>query len=319
MMFMAATSETPISIAVYGLGKIALDQHIPAIEASKDFQLAATISQSKAIPSIPSFSTLQELADSLIEVDAIALCMPPHPRHQIAMKVIDAGHDLLLEKPPCATVHESEALFDAAQNAGVALFASWHSKFAPMVDMAREWIDENGCDHFRIIWKENVLEWHPGQKWVSKSGGFGVLDPGINAFSILNAIFDLDFVFEKVSFNKPSNWETPIAASFQMRATTGLVGEVSFDWLTSGPDIWEIRFFSGSDKMVLSHGGHKMFVNDAPVKAQLPYTDEYPVLYDHFAKLLRNRISDFNITPLQFVERLYESARWNEVKAFNIA
>ena len=55
---MGANSKAPISIAVYGLGKIAFDQHIPAIEASNDFQLAATISQSKAIAGIPSFSTL---------------------------------------------------------------------------------------------------------------------------------------------------------------------------------------------------------------------------------------------------------------------
>lgn len=316
---MGADSYKPISIAVCGLGKIAFDQHIPAIESSKDFQLAATVSQSKAIPGVPSFLSLQELADSLIEVDAIALCMPPDPRHKLAMKAIDAGYDLLLEKPPCATVHESETLFNAAQNAGVTIFASWHSKFAPMVDSAREWVSENECDHFQVVWNERVLKWHPGQKWVSEPGGFGVLDPGINAFSILNAIFDLDFVFEKVLFNKPSNWETPIAASFQMRATTGLVGEGTFDWLTTGPDIWEIRFFSGSNKMVLSHGGHKMFVNDAPVDIELPQNGEYTALYNHFAKLLRTRISDFNIAPLQFVERLYEGARWKEVEAFDVA
>lgn len=315
---MGANSEELISIAVYGLGKIAIDQHIPAIKASNDFQLAATISQSKAIPGVPSFSTLQELADSLIEVDAIALCMPPKPRHQIAMKLIGAGYDLLLEKPPCETVDEAETLFSAAQKAGVTVFASWHSKFAPMVDMAREWIDENGCNHFQVVWNENVLHWHPGQTWVSEPGGFGVLDPGINAFSILNAIFNLDFVFEKVSFNKPSNWKTPITASFQMRATTGLVGEVNFDWLTLGSDIWEFRFFSGSNKMVLSHGGHKMLVNDAPVSARLRQNGEYTALYNYFADLIRKRISDFDIAPLQFVEQLFEGASWKEVEAFNI-
>jgi D-galactose 1-dehydrogenase len=316
---MGANSKAPISIAVYGLGKIAFDQHIPAIEASNDFQLAATISQSKAIPSIPSFSTLQELTDSLIEVDAIALCMPPHPRHQIAMKLIEADYDLLLEKPPCANLRESEAVFDAAQNAGVTIFASWHSKFAPMVNMAREWVDENGCDYFQVVWNENVLKWHPGQKWVSQSGGFGVLDPGVNALSIIDVVFDANFSFEEIIFHRPSNWETPIAASFQMRAQSDLVGEVNFDWLTSREDIWEIRFFSGSSKMVLSHGGHKMTVDDAPVGAELPQTGEYTALYNYFANLLRNKTSDFDTAPLRFVEQLYEGARWREVEAFNIA
>lgn len=316
---MGVNSDEPISIAVYGLGKIAFDQHIPAIEASNDFHLAATISQSKTIPDVPYFSTLNELAESPTEVDAIALCMPPNPRHRLAMKVIDAGYDLLLEKPPCATVHEAETLFDAAQNASVTIFASWHSKFAPMVAMAREWVSENECDHFQVVWNENVIKWHPGQKWVSESGGFGILDTGINAFSILNAIFDLDFFFEKVSFKRPLNWETPISASFQMRSTTGLVGEVNFDWLVPGSDIWEIRFFSKSNKMVLSQGGHKMFINDAPVSAQLPENGEYTALYNHFSHLIRNRLSDFDTAPLRFVEKLYEGARWKEVEAFDVA
>ena len=316
---MAATSEEPISIAVYGLGKIAFDQHIPAIECSDNFQLAATVSETKAIPGVPSFSSLQELAESRIEVDAVALCMPPHPRYHIALTVIEAGYDLLLEKPPCATVHESDAIFDAAQKAGVTIFASWHSRFAPMVDKAREWIVEKGCDNFQVVWNENILKWHPGQKWVSQSGGFGVLDPGVNALSIIDVVFDADFSFEEIVFHKPSNWETPIAASFRMRAQSGFVGEVDFDWLTSGKDVWEIRFFSGSNKMVLSHGGHKMFVNGEPVKAQLPHTDEYTALYNHFAELLRTRISDFDTAPLRFIERLYEGARWKEVEAFNIA
>ena len=316
---MGVNSKAPISIAVHGLGKIAFDQHIPAIEASNDFKLAATISQSNTLPKVPSFSTLNELVDSRVEVDAIALCMPPKPRHQLAMKVIEAGYDLLLEKPPCATVHESETLFNAAQNAGVTIFASWHSKFAPMVDMAREWVSENGCDHFQVVWNENVLKWHPGQKWVSQSGGFGVLDPGVNALSIIYALFDTDFSFEKIIFYRPSDWETPIAASFQMRARSDLVGEVNFDWLTSDEDIWEIRFFSGSNKMVLSHGGHKMFINDAPVGAQLPEMDEYTALYNHFSDLVRNKISDFDTAPLRFVEQLYEGAVWEEVEAFDIA
>ena len=316
---MGAHSKAPISIAVYGLGKIALDQHIPAIEASNDFQLAATISRLKAVPGIPSFKTLQDLRDSLIDVDAIALCMPPGPRYQIASEAINAGYDLLLEKPPCATVYEAQSLFDAAQKAGVTIFASWHSRFAPMVDMAREWVDENGCDHFQVVWNENVLKWHPGQEWVSKAGGFGVLDPGINAISILNTIFDLDFDFENILFHKPSNWETPIAASFSTRARSGLVGEVDFDWLTSDEDIWEIRFFSGSNKMVLSHGGHKMFFNDAPVGAQLPKIEEYTSLYNHFSNLVRNKTSDFDTAPLRFVEQMHEEARWIEVEAFKIA
>ena len=51
----------------------------------------------------------------------------------------------------------------------------------------------NGCARAswssgRIIWKEDVHHWHPGQRWIWEPGGFGVFDPGINALSVLTEI-----------------------------------------------------------------------------------------------------------------------------------
>ena len=40
-----------------------------------------------------------------------------------------------------------------------------------------------------ILWHEDVHKWHPGQQWIWEPGGFGVFDPGINAFSIATKIF----------------------------------------------------------------------------------------------------------------------------------
>ena len=70
--------------------------------------------------------------------------------------------------------------------------------------------------------------------------------------------------------------------------------------------------------MVLSHGGHKMFVNDAPISALLPQPGEYTALYNRFYELIRNKTSDFNTAPLEFVARLYEMAYWEEIEAFDI-
>ena len=37
----------------------------------------------------------------------------------------------------------------------------------------------------QVTWKEDIRRWHPGQDWILAAGGFGIFDPGINAFSIL--------------------------------------------------------------------------------------------------------------------------------------
>jgi len=57
------------------------------------------------------------------------------------------------------------------------------ARFTPK--SAREWISERSIDRVTVAWCENVRQWHPGQDWLWRPGGFGVFDPGINALSII--------------------------------------------------------------------------------------------------------------------------------------
>ena len=53
-------------IAVIGVGKIAQDQHLPVIDASDDFELAATVStRGLSHNSLPAFRTPEACADAL--------------------------------------------------------------------------------------------------------------------------------------------------------------------------------------------------------------------------------------------------------------
>ena len=71
-------------IAVIGVGKIAVDQHLPVIDASDDFELAATVStRGVAHGDAPVFRTPAELYAALPDVDLVAVCTPPGVRHQI--------------------------------------------------------------------------------------------------------------------------------------------------------------------------------------------------------------------------------------------
>jgi hypothetical protein len=78
-----------------------------------------------------------------------------------------------------------------AARAGRTLFATWHSRFAPAVEPARQWLTPRRIRSVHINWKEDVRVWHPGQGWIFEPGGLGVFDPGINALSILTRILPL--------------------------------------------------------------------------------------------------------------------------------
>src|SRR3546814_18790106 len=99
-----------VRVAIVGLGKIAHDQHIPAIAASDDFELVAAASLSGTIDAIPVFESVDALLAADIAIDAIAMCQPPQARFEAAAKAIRARKHVLLEKPHGATLAEVEPL-----------------------------------------------------------------------------------------------------------------------------------------------------------------------------------------------------------------
>ena len=81
--------------------------------------------------------------DMLASVDAITVATPTVTHFQIAMDAIQAGKHVLVEKPICPTLDESEKLVKAAEDAGIVLAVGQIERHNPVVKFARESI-ENG-------------------------------------------------------------------------------------------------------------------------------------------------------------------------------
>src|SRR5579871_6898650 len=147
----------------------------------------------------------------------------------------------MLEKPPGGSVSEIAPLLAAAESAKRTLFATWHSRFAPAVEPARERLAGRKLKSVSIIWKEDVRVWHPGQDWIFAAGGFGVFDPGINALSILTHILPRTVFVTRAELGFPTNREAPIVVAMDMSDATGLPIKVEFDFRQTGPQTWDIR------------------------------------------------------------------------------
>src|SRR5207237_7286659 len=131
---------SPIRIAIVGLGKIARDQHLPAIAGTPGIELKAIVSRNASLDGVAHFSTLEEMLAKAPAIDAVALCTPPQVRRAQAAAALAAGKHVLLEKPPGATVSEIAPLVAATAQSGKTLFATWHSRFAPAVEPARAFL-----------------------------------------------------------------------------------------------------------------------------------------------------------------------------------
>ena len=301
----------PMRIAIVGLGKAANDQHLPSVTASDEFELAATVShRGECLNGLPHFPDIESLAASNVELDAVTICTPPQERHHVAQTAIASGWHVLLEKPPAATLAELRALCDAADNAEVSLFASWHAQYGDGVEPARQWLARHEIRGARVDWREDARVWHPGQEWLWRPGGFGVFDPGINALSIVTRILPRPISVDQAELFVPQNCATPIAAVVSCVSEDGFPVDMDMDLREEGPPSWDISVDTDEGELYLSEEGSRLSIAGAD---QLPErTDqhkEYVALYRRFADIIHAGVSDVDFSPLSLVEDIFQKAR----------
>jgi len=304
----------PIRIGFVGLGKIVRDQHLPAIAADSRFILTAGAAPKSTLPGHPSYRDMDAMLAAHPEIDAVAICTPPKVRFRLALAALAAGKHVLLEKPPAASLGETDAIRKAAAGAGRTVFGAWHARYAGAVEAARAWLAERTLTSVRIDWKEDVRRWHPDQEWVWQAGSFGVFDPGINALSILTRLTDEAILMDGAELAFPANRDAPIAARLTMSTAAGARIAATFDWRQTGPQSWDIKLETTSGAARLSAGGARL---EADGRLICDHPDrEYPSLYSAFAQLIAAGQSDLDGEPLRLTADAFMIGRRQTVEPF---
>ena len=309
----------PIRLAVVGMGKIAHDQHLPAIAGTKYFDLVATVDRhGEGEDGVPFFGSIEELAASDVEVDAVAICTPPQVRHDIAHFALEQGWHTLLEKPPGATLAEVVALRETAKERERTLFTAWHSRYAAGVEPARRWLADRRILRAKITWREDVRVWHPGQHWIWQPGGFGVFDPGINALSIITRILPHPLFVVKSDLSIPANLSAPIAAMVSFRDRLDVPIEMDLDFRQEGPQHWDIEVETDAGLLKLSNGGAVLSLDQGgEIDEDGDLRGEYPSIYRKFGALIRAEVSDVDVAPLRLVADAFLCGRFQFVEEFH--
>lgn len=286
-----------MKIALVGVGRIAQAQHVPALQASPHWSLAATVSLGGSVPDVPAYTDFTRFLDENPDVPVVSLCVPPVPRFQYARQALEAGRHVMLEKPPGATLAEVEILASLARRRGLALYATWHSRMAYAVAPAKAWLRDKTVSAVRVVWKEDVRHWHPGQHWVAQPGGMGVFDTGVNALSILTDVLPEPIYLQSAELDVPANWHVPIAARLSFSGNV----HAQLDWRQTGPQTWDIEIDTDGGALALRMGGNVLEIGGKAVTGQYSVMGEYPALYARMAQLAARGEVEVDLTPMVHV------------------
>ena len=308
--------QVPYKVALVGYGKIARDQHIPCLKANPDFELSCLISQSATGSNVPIYRSLEDAFDNHTSIDAVVLCTPPSVRLGLTMTAVRNGCAVMLEKPPASNVLEARRIIALAEEAEAVVFATWHSRFAAMVQKVTQLMQSNQPSKIKVVWHESVHKWHPGQPWLWEDGAFGVFDMGINALSILTEILPTKYTVVSADFEVPHNLQAPVAAKVELLAAPNIPVYIDLDFLAGEAEQWEIEIEFGDGSMIKLYEGGAGLVNEEG-RSELHPNREYHCMYQKFSKMIGEGSREIDIRPLKIVEDSFSKAIRKPVAALS--
>lgn len=198
-------------IGIVGTGAIAI-KHAQAIGSLENAELIALfnpnpLSAEKASSkfSVPVFSDWEEFT-ALPELDAICICTPSGLHLEPALKAIQAGKHVFVEKPIEVTLDRADQLIRAAEAKQVKLGVVFQNRFSP--DFIRLNNAVKAGLFGRILMGNAAINWFRDAAYYSSSqwkgtiefdGGGALINQAIHTLDLLLEVMgDVDSVFGKV-------------------------------------------------------------------------------------------------------------------------
>ncbi len=165
--------------------------------------------------------------DMFASVDAITVATPTVTHFKIAMDAIQAGKHVLVEKPICPTLEDSEKLVKAADDAGIVLAVGQIERHNPVVKFARESIEQGRFGDIVSISARRVSTF-PGR--ISDVGV--LLDLGIHDIDVIRYLAQSSVISVYSLGGKRQNDKFEDHANILMEFENGIKGYVEVNWLT---------------------------------------------------------------------------------------
>jgi predicted dehydrogenase len=183
-----------IKVAVVGAGSIS-ESHLRSYHNNPDAELYAIcdLNEQRArdkaakynIPNV--YTDYRQMLKELPEIDAVSVCTWNNSHAPISIAALEAGKNVLCEKPLCKTVEEAYAVQEAVRKSGKTLQVGFVRRYASNTRIVKEFIDK---DEFGEIYyaKASVIRrfGNPGGWFadVERSGGGPLIDIGVHVIDL---------------------------------------------------------------------------------------------------------------------------------------
>ncbi len=139
-----------LRIGIIGVGGIAQGRHIPAFQSFSDDCVITAVSDVNKERAQEVATTHQieyvfeDYRDMFGHVDAVCICTPNKFHAEITIAALEAGVNVLCEKPMALSAEECELMLEASKRSGKVLAIAYHYRFIKNSQAAKQLMEEVG-------------------------------------------------------------------------------------------------------------------------------------------------------------------------------
>ena len=340
----------PVSVGIVGLGGIAshhaerLADHSAEFVGGVDTDEHARREFGEAW-SVPTHETLPEIID---EIDALLITTPNRYHEEYATTALDAGLDVLVEKPLAHSLPSAERIADAARDAAGVCMVGFNYRFAAPVDVLTAYRDEGRFGEINHIEANYVRRRGiPGRgSWFTDqdiAGGGALIDIGVHAIDLALCVLGFPEVVEvsattRAAFGTreeytylhmwgddegPDAFDVEDSASAFLRTADGATVSLEVAWATNRPrtDEYVIRgsdagaiYDRNSEELTIfethTTGGQHFTETDVDTPDRNSHAAELAYFLDHVARDMQpaRNTVEQGLAVQRVIEAIYRSA-----------
>jgi predicted dehydrogenase len=293
---MTGNATEPLRVAVIGIGGIGA-AHLRCARTTDATNLVCACDLDQhhldhlhvADPAL-SLTTDWRIVRDRDDLDAVIVALPHHLYVDAVPSLLEAGHNVLMEKPFGRNLDEAHTMVDAAKKAGRVLMVCGQNKFSPAFARSRRIISDGVIGDVSLIRGTSVYRWGNSRDWGwrgnrAQSGGAALLDAG---WHILEQITELHGVPEAVFAASGTKKAAPSVdydvednALLVLLYPDGSVGQVLSTFVTT-PFEWRILAHGAAGSVELTRQVRLELGEGPPTVEQFDETDIMQAQLEHF-------------------------------------
>src|SRR5699024_6886377 len=197
---------------------------------------------------VPTFESIDLLLDSGADLDAVVVATPDFAHEGPAVAALQAGLDLLIEKPLATTSEEAQRFIAAAERGGGRIVIGFENRWNPLFRAVREQLQQNGdaLVSQRALLQDTIHVPTEMLGWAARSSPAWFLMPhSLDMATWLSGAEPVDVYARGVKRVLPSlgvdTWDR-VSASFAM--SDGSILDLDSGWVQplGKPSVFEFRF-----------------------------------------------------------------------------